>query len=175
MLIKSTKTKKEKPNCKFIGRFSVDGGLQFGEYTKAHLKEYAKNNPNLPFELKPIIPESSNQRRFFEGAICPLVTFYQENMDYRQTNDVNKIREWLKMEFNGELVVIANKTHKVAKSTSNILNLGFIERIIDWLEHNYSINNEVLNPEKYKYWKDVVYPYGGPDNYIDYLKEIKLL
>jgi hypothetical protein len=165
---------KEKPP-KFNGRFSVDGGLNFGSSTKRWLKEFIKENPNMPFELRPIFPESTRQRGWFEGALVPLVTFYQEGMDHRNSKDRDKVREWLKIEFNGELVTIGDTVHRVAQSTSQKLNLGFLERITDWLMTNYAPSNEALDPKAYKRWHDKVFPYGGPETYIDYLLELNLL
>lgn len=174
MKFPTDKKKAEKP-IKFIGRFRTDGGLEFNSFTKIHLKKFIMENPNMPFELKPMFPESSRQRAFFEGAICPLITFYQENMDHRDSNDIRKIREWLKIEFNGEIITVGSKTHKVAQSTSQRLNLGFLERVIDWLIENYVPPMEALDPNAYKLWKDTIFPYGGPENYIDYLLELKLI
>lgn len=174
MKIKTDKKIKEKPQ-KFTGRFSLDGGLNFGTYTKINLKKFIKENPNLPFELKPLMPESSNQRGFFEGAVCPLLTFYQEGMDYRNSKDVKKVREILKLEFNGELVPLGGKIYRIAQSTKNNLSAGFLERVIGYIEDNYAPPAEVLDPKSYKHWKDAIYPYGGPETYIDYLKEKNII
>lgn len=174
MKIKVEKKEKEIPP-KFMGRFRPDGGLEFGEYTRMHLKKYIKENPGMPFQLKPIFAESKEQRGWFEGALVPLVTFYQEGMDYRNSKDNEKVREWLKLEFLGEMVSIHNKVHRVAQSTSQKLNLGFLERVTDWLIENYAPPIEALDPEKYKHWRDTVFPYGGPEDYLGYLLELKIL
>lgn len=174
MKIKTETIKKEAPP-KFTGRFRSDGGLEFGDYTKMHLKNFIKENPNMPFELKPLLPESIKQRRFFEGAICPLIAFYQEGMDHRNWKDCERVRNWLKIEFNGELVELGGKVHKVAQSTKNKLNQGFLERVEGYIEDNYAPPKEALDPKKYKYWREVIYPHGGVDNYIDYLVELKIL
>lgn len=174
MKIKVDKTEKETPQ-KFLGRFTEDGGLDFGTYTKIHLKKFMKENPNMAFELKPLLPESNEQRGFFEGAVCPLLAFYQEGMDYRNSKDVHIVREWFKIEFNGDLVEIGGKVHRIAKSTRNQLNQGFLERVIGYIEDNYAPPKEALNPEKYKLWKDTIYPFGGADTYLGYLIDLKLL
>lgn len=174
MKLKIDKKIKEKPP-KFNGRFSVDGRLNFGENTQRWLKEFIKENPNMPFELKPIFPESIRQRGWFEGALVPLVTFYQEGMDYTNSKDNEKVREWLKIEFNGEFVRVGDVAHRVAQSTSQKLNLGFLERITDWLLANYATPNEALDPKAYKHWHDSVFPYGGPETYIGYLLELNIL
>lgn len=173
MKVKSTTEVKEKPP-KFMGRFRADGGLDFGSYTKMNLKKFMKENPGMPFELKPIFAESDKQRGWFEGALVPLVTFYQEGMDYRNSKDNQKVREWLKLEFNGEMIEVGGKVHRVAKTSKNALQ-PFLERVTDWLIENYAPPMEALDPEKYKHWKAAVFPYGGPDNYLDYLLELKIL
>lgn len=123
--------------------------------------------------ITPTFKESDKQRGYYEGAIVPLVTFFQEGMDYRDSDNLRNVRDWLKIEFNGAFVNIQGKVHKVGKSTKGLLNDGFIESIIDWLEENYGIDRiQVLNPTDYKFWRDEVYPYGGPDTFIDYLVEI---
>ncbi len=175
MKIKSDKTKEKEVPPKFMGRFRPDGGLEFSDYTKASLKRYIKENPGMPFQLKPVFAESSRQRGWFEGALVPLVTFYQEGMDYRNSKDNEKVREWLKLEFLGEMVTVHNKVHKVAQSTSQKLNLGFLERITDWLIENYAPPIEAMDAEKYKHWRDTIYPYGGPEDYIGYLLELKII
>lgn len=160
----------------FKGRFSKDGtGLDFAEQTRIKFKSYIKNHPNTPFEIVPLLPESGKQRRFFEGAVVPLVTFYQEGMDYRNAEDVRNVREWLKVEFGGGFVTIHGKAHKIARSTKNQLNQGFLERVIEWLTENYAPPEEALDPKKYQHWKDVIYPDGGPETYIDYLVELKII
>lgn len=159
----------------FRGRFSTTGTLAFGAYTRNKLKEYIEANPNQAFELVPLTPESRKQRGFFEGAICPLVAYYQENLDFRNAENVRKVREWLKIEFNGEFVTLGGKSVKVPQSTKRKLNQGFLERVIGWLEDNYAPPPESLNPESYKYWRDRVFPMGGPTTYIEYLIEKGIL
>lgn len=157
----------------FQGRFSKDGkGLDFSETTRAKLKRYIKAYPNMPFEINPLLPESNKQRRFFEGAVVPLVVFYQEGMDYRNPDDCKNVREWLKIEFNGGFITIRGKMHKVARSTKNQLNQGFLERVIEWLQENYATPLDALDPKQYQHWKDAVYPNGGPETWIDYLVEV---
>ena len=176
MKIKTNNKKRETPP-KFNGRFSEDGGLNFGTYTRIDLKKFANENPNMPFELKPMLPESEDQRGFFEGGLCPLVAYYQEGMDYRSYKDRQKVREWLKIEFNSELVALGGKSHKVAKSTKNKLNDGFIERVQDWIIENYSPPEEVFDTSVYKNWRDKLKPLGESkaETFIDYLIEIKVL
>lgn len=174
MKLQSTNKEKEPPPH-FGGRFNKDGGLDLADITRVKLREFAKANPGMPFELKPLFPESIKQRKYFEGCLCQLLTFYQEGLDHRNYKDVDKVREWLKIEFNAEIVIIGNKPHKVAKSTKNLLNQGFLERVMEYILENYSPPMEVVDPKKYQDWKDRIFPKGGADNYIDYLAELNLI
>ncbi len=160
---------------KFTGRFTVDGGLNFGTYIRISLKKFIKENPNMPFELKPLLPESIKQRGFFEACLCPLVAFYQEGMDHRNLKDIQSVREWLKVEFNGTIIMIGGKSNKVGQSTKRKLNQGFLEKVIGYLEENYTPPVEALSPSFYKDWRDRVFAFGGPDNIIDYLISLNLL
>lgn len=160
----------------FKGRFSKDGkGFVFSDFFRGKLKHYMRHNPNQPFTIEPILAESGKQRGWFEGGLCPLVAFYQEGLDHHDPKDVAKAREWLKVEFNSEIVALGGIAHKVAKSTKNELNSGFLERVVEYIVENFAPPDEALDPKKYKHWHDAVFPYGGPDNYIDYLVEIKTI
>ena len=122
--------------------------------------------------IDPITPESKNLRNFLEGAVFPLATYYQENMDHRDAEDVRRVREWLKTEFNWEYVHIAGHSKRVTKSTKGKKVLReFTDKVIDWMAAQ-GYQTEVLDPEKYKLWKDTIYPHGGPPDYIDYLSDI---
>ncbi len=155
---------------------SKNGKLEMqSEYTRENFKKFLLKHDGARIEFVPVLPESSKQRKFFEGAIIPLVTFYQENLDHRNGEDLYKVREWIKQEFNSEMVVVGGKTKVVPKSTKNVLRDGFLQRVVDWLTENYSPPHEALSPEKYRDWRDRVFPFGGPENYIDYLCEVKIL
>ena len=158
-------------NC----RATADGGMSFTEYNRERFKAWLKENAGIYLQIKPLRDESSKMRRFLEGAVVPLCTFYQENMNYKSPDDNETMREFLKVEFNGELKVIAGKTHRIAKSTKggDVLP-DFIERVIAWMgEQGYQ--TELLNPEDYKVWRDTIFPYSDIDNYIDYLLSINRL
>lgn len=163
---------------KFNGRFSEDGGLSFGEYYRRKLKECAKHNPGMPFELKCLLPESSKQRGFFEGAVIPLWVYLDGN-DYKSSKVIEHYRDYSKREFNADILVISKKPIKVAGSTKGKLNQGFLERVIGNLEDNYGIDSSVvLNPATYKYYKDEIYPLDTAmkyDTFIDYMRDIKLI
>lgn len=160
----------------FECRGTKEGKLDFGPYNRARFMQYLKDNGPLRLKITPELPESGKMRRFYEGAVVPLVCFYQHNFDHRNAEHRRQVREWMKEEFNGELVNINGIIHTVAKSTKGRAVLGpFVERVIDWLNDNYDVPAEALDPERYKTWRDTIFPYGGPDTYIDYLVSLNLL
>lgn len=159
----------------FIATATKDGGFDLGsEYNRIRLKNKLKETAGKRWKIEEAHIESKEQRRFFEGAVIKLIVYYQEGMHHKNQDDCFKVREWLKMEFNPEMVVIGGKSQKIAGSTLGKLQAGFLEKVIEWMDEQ-GYQTEVLDPKKYKYWRDVIYPYGGPDNYIDYLVETKQL
>lgn len=154
---------------------SKEGKLSMGsEYNRIRFSEFLKKHDGIRFKIDPLTPESNKQRKFFEGGIVALITYYQNNLNYRDTNDLKTVREWLKIEFNGAFITLGGKSVKVPMSTKGELNRGFIERVLDWMNEN-GYQTELLLPEDYKKWRDTVFPFGGPDNYIDYLLSINKL
>jgi hypothetical protein len=123
-----------------------------------------------------VLPESDKQRRYFEGAIVPLIAWYQEGFDHRSSEDCRRVREWLKEEFHAEQVIIAGKPHRIAKSTKGRDALQpFLERVMDWLIENYQPPVQARDVEEFRHWRDTVFAFGGPDNFIDYLKSLNVL
>jgi len=150
-----------------------NGGLAMNEYTKVHFKNFLKDNEGMRFEMVPLIPESNKMRRWFEGGLVSLITYYQEGMSHRNAEDKRKVREFLKAEFNGEVIVINGEKRKIAKTTKGRPELNlFVERVVDWLVENYAPPPEALDTKKYQDWYDTILPFSKPDepdNYIDYL------
>ena len=156
---------------------SKNGELKMeSEFMRENFKKFLKKYEGIRIAFMPVLPESKSQRKFFEGAVVSMVTFFQEGLDHRNYQDLELMRERLKIEFNGEFVMLKGKgLERVGKSTSGQLKV-FIDKVIDWLEEQYGINRmEVLNPDVYKKWRDEIFPFGGPDNFIDYLVETKKL
>lgn len=158
---------------KFQGLYKKDG-FDFGDNRDIILK-HCSFNVGKRFILMDLEPESKDQRGFFEGAVIPLWV-YLDGYNHRDTVKVRQYHEHAKTEFNPEYLMICGKRVKEGASTKGKLKgeNGVINKVIDFLEEQYGIDRvEVLDPKKYKHWKDAIYPYGGPDNYIDYLVETK--
>lgn len=153
------------------------GAFSFGsEHNRNRFRAWSKENAGLRVGIALLTPESSKQRKFFESAVCSLVAYFQEGMDHTNWRDVEIVREMLKVEFNGVFVKIGDRSTKIGGSTKGELNQGFLDRVIDWIEEQYGVDRAiVLNPATFKDWRDRVFPEGGPDNFIDYMVELKLL
>ena len=156
----------------FHFKAGISGDMEFpSDYARNRYKVYLIRNPGMRFKVSPLTPESDKQRKFFEGAVVPLFAYYQENLNWKNPDDLIKVREWLKLEFNGELLNILGRINKVAMSTKGKLNDGFLERVIDYMAEN-GYDTSLLDPEAYKHWRDQIYSWGKADTYIDYLLEI---
>lgn len=153
-----------------------ENGFDFGDDLD-DFKSWAKEHVGEQVAIELFLDESWKQRRFFEGAIVRLCTYYQDNLDYRDWRDVVKCREWLMQEFNGEDVAIGGRIKRISKSSKGLLNKGLMERILDWMaDQGYQV--EILNPKEYKKWRDEIYPSSSPSdpaNYIDYLLSLRQL
>lgn len=154
-----------------------DGRISLGSpLNRDRVGKWCRENPGARIELRPILPESGKQRRYFEGAIVPLVCYFQEGMDHHDGEDLARVREWLKLEFNGEIIELRGKAHRIAKSTKGAALKAFVERVLDWVVEQYAPPMEALETAKWKRWRDEVYPIpGSADTYIDYLVELGLL
>jgi len=154
-----------------------NGQLSLGsEYNAKKFRQYLKDNIGMRFLISTLIPESNKQRRFFEGAVIPLLTYYQEEMDHHNTEDRRRVREWILTEFNGEWVMVAGKKIRVKKTSKGKLRDGLLESIIDWMCDNYGADvPKALEPGRYNNWRDVLYGAGDIDNYIDYLVESRII
>jgi hypothetical protein len=158
----------------FIGQ-AKDGGLNLGsEFNATRFRQFLKDNNGIRIRIEPELPESRKQRKFFEGAVLPMIAFYQEGMDHNNPDHIYKIREWLKLEFNAEIAVLSGKAKKIAGSTKGKLEQGFLEKVLDWMT-DQGYKTELLRPKDYLHWRDAIYPYGGPETYTDYLVSLKKL
>lgn len=156
---------------KFIAQINEQGdGFSFGNGVDK-FKEWAKKHPGMRMHIEALLPESKKQRKFYEGAVLPMIAYFQENLDHRDWRDVQRVHSWVNEEFNADCVVINGNAIKIAGSTKGKLQ-ETINKVIDWLEENYGIDRiKVLNPSDYKHWRDAIFPYGGAAHFIDYLVE----
>lgn len=152
-----------------------DGKLTFSNPQKrASLARFLVEYSGVALVITALLPESTKQRRFYHGAVLPLWA-YLNDLDYHNHDVLNWLHEQAKEEFNGKFVVLDGKSKKMGQSTKGNLN-AFCERVIDHLEAQYGVDrSKLLEPKNYKHWNNTIRPYGGPDNYIDYLLEIRLL
>lgn len=154
-----------------------EGKLSFGPVIRARVTTYLQNHGPIRMMLTPVLVESNKMRRWYEGGLVRLICYYQEGMDHNNPDHRLKVREWLKLEFNSEIVEINGKTQRIAKSTKGRATFNpFVERVQDWFVENYDPPQQAMDPERFKEWRDTVYSFeGGPSNYIDYLKSIGIL
>jgi hypothetical protein len=158
----------------FWGQSDPSGNGKFSlgtEHNVLRFKDFLKKHPGIRLKIDPYTPESREQRGFFEGAVIPFITYFQENLDYTDSDHLKRVRDWLMIEFNASFLKVGGKSLKVPKSSKGELNRGLLERIMDWSgEQGYPI--ELLNPEDYKTWNDTTRQDGGPRMYIEYLESI---
>lgn len=154
------------------------GRFDFGSpEARQEFSEFSEKNKGELVKIELYLPESEKQRGFFEGAVIPMIAFYQEGKNHRNPDDCREIREWLKIEFNPQIVIVNDTLHKIASSTKGLLNKGFLEDVVGWMT-DQGYKTEYLNPLLYKDWRDRVFPLTketDPDNFIDYLVLIKKL
>jgi hypothetical protein len=156
---------------KWLGKSNGEK-IVWGEYNSAHIRKHLKENTGMTYELKPRLPESKKQRAFYHGAIIPMIAYYQEGLDHHNHSHLETVHDWLKIELNGEIVPIDGKSHRVAQTTKGRLNNGFLEEVTAWMDEQ-GYPTELLDPEKYKYWNEVLMVNGDvKDNYIDYLESL---
>ena len=148
-----------------------NGGLDVGsEFNRARLKDFLKQNEGARLRISLDTPESKNLRGYLEGALIPMIAFYQEGHNHRDRASLAMVREWLRLEFNSDMCVVAGKAKRVATSTKGREELRkFTDRVIDWMEEN---GYDIPNPDEYKKWRDSIKPYTAHENFIDYLIEI---
>jgi len=158
---------------------TAEGGMDFGDYNRKLVKDRLKEDVGARWKLVKITPESNKQRKFFEGAVIPLACYFHEKLDHKNNIDCEIMREWLKIEWNGELLEKDGKLHKIGMSTKGKLggDKGLIDKIIDDMEeqNGMELRSFILNEKEYKNWRDSIFPFGGPDTWIDYCISIKKL
>jgi hypothetical protein len=125
-------------------------------------------------EVIPLVSESRKARGYFHGGVLALWA-YLNDQDWLDDTVLDNLFYHAKTEYLGSMTVIDGKTVKTFQSSKG--QLEFLkEKVVEHLEVEYGIDRtKHLNNEEYKDWRDRIYPNGGPDNYIDYMVEIKRL
>jgi len=141
------------------------------DYNRRRLQDWLNKNEGSRGMIEALLPESRKQRKFYHAAVIPLWA-YLNGYDYRDHEILAWLHEEAKREFNGEMVILDGKAKIKGKSTRGQLN-DYVEKVVTYLEENYAIDRfQVLEPNDFKKWRDEIYPAGGPDCYLDYLKEL---
>lgn len=167
---------------KILGRI-LDGRIALSKYNKAFLHDFClkKENANKVIVIQDRIPESRKQRKYYFGAVLPLLA-YLNGWNHRQSKAIDWLHEEMKREFNGSIEKLAGRNVKVSRSTKGLLGendqeqSGYLERVIGYIEENFGIDRmKVLNPDHYKHFVNEIFSFEDYDDYIDYLVELKLL
>lgn len=151
--------------------------IEMGDYQHAKLLKELRENPNSPIVISSLLPESRQQRRYLEGGLIPLFVFFQGN-DYTDLSVIASARADILKEVLGvkHTNAITGEVEKIAQSSKGRENLNKVcEWLLDYLVVNFDCPHEATDHELYKKWRDSVYPYGGPDDYITYLLELNIL
>lgn len=134
----------------FIAKATKEGGLEFSsDFRAAQFRDYLRANVGVQLEIKPHKGAiSSEQRRFFEGAIVPTFAEFHGM-------EIEEARELIKKEFNGRWVKTKQGLHeKLAMSTTKLDKAqfsDFLDRITSWMGEN---GVPIPDPEDYKRWME---------------------
>lgn len=161
---------------KFQARANKEGtGLNFAPKERIKFLEYLKNHKTIVLTIEARFPESTKQRRFYFGAVLALWV-YLDGKNYKNSDLINMYHEMAKIEFNGAVVISRGKSVRVGKSSKGELNQGFLEKVIEHLEENYGIDaSKCLNPAVFKDFEDRVLMNGKYEDFIDYMKDLKII
>ena len=150
------------------GRITKEGRLSVSTRELVRMKDFAGS----PVEISPILPESRKMRGWFEGGLVPYYAFLH-GMNWKSRNDIEAARWDIKDEFYSETRIINGKRKRIPKSTKGRKAIREVtEKLLDYYAENGYIS-DATDPEKYKYWRDVVLTQDptAPDNFIDWLIE----
>lgn len=153
----------------------IGNGFDFPPKGRMIFLEYAKKHAGRQVVIKTILPESENMRDFYHGAVL-IMWAYLDGKDYHDPAVMEDYHELGKLEFNAKVIETKTGQKKVGQSTRGVLNDGYLEKLIDYLEENYGIKRQdALNPEHYKDFRDRIYMNGQYEDYIEYLQDLKLV
>lgn len=137
----------------YLAKTDENNQLVFGQRDK-EFREFAKQNPTMRYEVKPLLPESDQMRGYFEGPMTRAFAtqvYLIPNPSYQK---LQKVREEIKAFFLGVeeeenpfgVTITRVRSSKGSKALTKI-----VEMATDWLMQN---GYKVPNPELYKHWQD---------------------
>ena len=155
----------------------TDKGLELTDEGKVRMEklrsDYGKRK--IRGTINWALPESKNQRGYFEGGVCTLFAYFQDWSDHTNYKHVLECRKIIKDEALGVTVEITGVgTRKVSDSSKGKENISkCIDWALDYFTDQGEFNDFVLNTQNYKDWVLAMqFDENIPDNYIDYCKSI---
>lgn len=156
---------------KVLHCLAKDGQILLTEKQNEIKNQFALDNPGrVTLTLDKEYVESPNQRAFYHGAVIPIWTFL-DGKDYHDSSILDDMHDIAKLEFNKGVMIVNGKAMEFGRSSKGELNNGFIDKVVDYLIDEYSIDPiKVLNPDRYKDFMARIWPYTKDyEDYIDYL------
>lgn len=134
-----------------------NGGIGFqSEYTRAHFKQWLKDNEGKQLRIETTQKVSSNLRGYYYAAVLPTVKSAIPQWEYLTDEEIHNI---LKKQFCyfDAYNAITKRTERFSRTVmsdeSNTKRaMEFIELIGTWLGEEYHI--ELPNPEEFKVTRD---------------------
>jgi hypothetical protein len=119
------------------------------EYNKAVLKDWLKKYK--AFDLEPRIEESTNSRRYLEGAVVPAYCHWQYGIDPRDTGKDEQRRYLFKKDFHYDIVEDRNGNPTKAPKSSKGEAVHILDVYTRYAEENGA---PIPNNALYKLWRD---------------------
>jgi hypothetical protein len=118
---------------------------------------FLQKNEGKDILLAPNDDISAEMRRYFEGALTPIVYYTHPKSGWNSFKDA---RDALKLEFlpSSSVVAVRGKMRGISVPTTADLSKEsfrkFIDAISHWLLENYLCVEDDLDPENWKRWRD---------------------
>lgn len=119
------------------------------EYQKARFMDWLKKYD--AFKIEPVIEESTNRRRYLEGAVIPAYCKWQYSIDPREPGQGEKRRSLFMQDFNFEIVSDRNNNPKKVPLSSRGMANDLLNEYTTYAEQNGA---PIPNPDLYKKWRD---------------------
>jgi len=142
--------------------FTVVNNYQRGQFFE-WLKKYDS------FKIEPVIQESSNRRRYLEGAVIPCYCKWQYAIDPREPGKADQRRVLFMRDFNSDIVTNRNGDPERVPLSSK----GEVSNILNTYTRYAEENGAPIpNPELYKKWRD---EYGMDIRFKDFYSWLEFL